>query len=274
MSAPEPHSFDAAVALEPLADGRWLGRTHPGYANMVGPFGGITAAQALAAVLRAPERVGEPVAATFNFCAPVADGPFQIDARAVRTNRTTQHWSVTLQQAGGVVMTATVVSAIRREGFTHDEHGMPAVAPPEALPRAGGSALNAAWLQRYDMRVVEGSLPAEWDGAERDDSRSRLWVRDDPPRALDAAALTALADVFFPRIWRRRARPVPVGTVSMTVYYHADAALLAGAGDGWLLAQAQGQAFRGGFHDQTAQLWRRDGALLATTHQVVYFKTA
>ena len=78
--------------------------------------------------------------------------------------------------------------------------------------------------------------------------------------------------MFFPRIWRRRATLVPIGTVSMTVYFHADAALLAATGTGYLLGQAQAQAFRNGYFDQTAQLWNEAGDLLATTHQVVYYK--
>ena len=55
------HPFDEAVALQRQTDGGWLGHTHTGYANMVGPFGGITAAQALTAVLQHPDRLGEPV---------------------------------------------------------------------------------------------------------------------------------------------------------------------------------------------------------------------
>ena len=34
----------------------------------------------------------------------------------------------------------------------------------------------------------------------------------------------------------------------------------------------QAQAFRNGYFDQTAQLWNEAGELLATTHQVVYYK--
>jgi hypothetical protein len=97
-------------------------------------------------------------------------------------------------------------------------------------------------------------------------------VRDNPPRPLDFASLTALSDVFFTRIWRRRASRVPVGTVSMTVYYHADTAHLAATGTGYLLAQAQAQAFRKGYFDQTAQLWNEAGELVVATHQVVYYK--
>jgi len=58
----------------------------------------------------------------------------------------------------------------------------------------------------------------------------------------------------------------------MTLYFHADAAELAAVGAGYLLAQAQAQAFRGGYFDQTAQLWSEAGALLATSHQLVYYK--
>ena len=58
----------------------------------------------------------------------------------------------------------------------------------------------------------------------------------------------------------------------MTVYFHADSGQLAATGSGYLLGQAQGQAYRNGFFDQTGQLWNRQGQLLASTHQIVYFK--
>ena len=103
-------------------------------------------------------------------------------------------------------------------------------------------------------------------------SLTRMWVGDEPPRPLDAAALTALCDVFFPRIFVRRATLVPVGTVTMTVYFHADSAQLQACGSSYLLAQARAQAFRNGYFDHTAQMWNEAGILLATTHQVVYYK--
>ena len=70
----------------------------------------------------------------------------------------------------------------------------------------------------------------------------------------------------------RRATLVPVGTVTMTVYYHADSAQLQASGTSYLLAQARAQVFRNGYFDHTAQLWNEAGVLLATTHQVVYYK--
>lgn len=269
----EQHAFDAAVALQPDGEGRWLGHTSPAYANMIGPFGGITAAQALSAVLRHPGLLGEPVACTFNFAAALADGPFEVEARPARTNRSTQHWNVEMRQAGQPVLTATAVTAVRRETWSStSEMPFPAVPRPLDVPTPKAPARRVEWTRRYDMRFIEGGLPEDWDGTDHGSSRSRLWMRDEPPRALDFASLTALADVFFPRLWRRRSSPVPIGTVTMSVYFHAGSAQLRATGEGHLLGQAQAQAFRNGFFDQTAQLWNEAGELLVTTHQVVYYK--
>jgi acyl-CoA thioesterase len=266
----ESHPFDTAIALQPQADGSWRGHTSPAYANMVGPFGGITTAQLLNAVLLHPQRLGEPVSLTVNFCAAVRDGSFVVQARAVRTNRSTQHWLLELQQDGEVQSTATVVTAVRRSTWSLDEEPLPACPPPAQVPLAG-EMLPLEFVNRYEMRPVAGDLPRVWDGTGHS-SLSQIWMRDQPPRVLDFAALAALADVFFPRIYMRRALEVPAGTVSMTVYFHASAQQLAGVGTGYLLGQARAQAFRNGYFDQTSQLWSEDGTMLASTHQIVYYK--
>ena len=269
------HPFDQAVTLHQQPDGLFFGATQPAYNNMVGPFGGITAAVLLQAVLQHPQRLGEPIALTVNFAGAVADGPFTVNARPVRTNRSTQHWVVELAQpgAGGqpqVATTATVVTAVRRSTWGDSEVPMPSVPTPAAVPQAhipGG----VAWLSRYAMHLISGALPQQWDGSSAP-SLTQMWVRDAPARTPDFASLAALADVFFPRIWLRRATRVPVGTVSMTVYFHCSAAQLAAVGSSHLLAQARGQAFSNGFFDQTGLLWAADGALLCSTHQTVYYR--
>ncbi|MDQ3270705.1 MAG: thioesterase family protein, partial [Pseudomonadota bacterium] len=101
------HPFDAAVALQPQADGTFLGHTSAAYANMVGPFGGVTAAQALNAVLQHSQRLGDPISLTVNFAAALDDGPFIVSVRPARTNRSTQHWVIEMQQNGETVLTGT-----------------------------------------------------------------------------------------------------------------------------------------------------------------------
>lgn len=264
------HPFDAAVALQPREGKTFAGRTSPAYANFIGPYGGITAAQCLNAVLRHPDRLGDPVAFTINFAAAVADGEFVVRPRAARTNRSTQHWTLEMLQGDEVVATATALTAVRRPTWGGHEAHLPEAPPPGEVARTARHGVE--WLQRYEMRFVLGMIPRDWDGSGVHESLSRLWVRDDPPRPLDFASLAALCDVFFPRIWLRRARQTPLGTVSMTVYFHAGAAELERVGSGYLLAQARGQGFGSGYFDHAGQLWSEDGSLLATTHQVMYYK--
>jgi acyl-CoA thioesterase len=266
-----PHPFDQAIALKATGEHTFTGATSPAYANMVGPYGGITAATALHAVLQHPALLGEPVSLTVNFCAAVADGTFEVTAVPARTNRSTQHWTIAITQGDETVLTATALTAVRRDTWAAVEHTMPEVPAPEAvpLPTARG---RVEWINRYEMRFIEGSFPGVWDERDQGHSRTRQWVRDQPPRPLDFVSLTAMADVFSPRLWHRRAKFVPLGTVSITVYFHASAALLAANGERHLLGQARGQAFGQGFFDHSAQLWNQDGVLLATSHQIVYFK--
>ena len=194
----------------------------------------------------------------------------------MRTNRSTQHWTLSILQpdadgAPVVTTTATAVTAVRRETWSVGDVPMPEVPKPtdhQAIVAPPGAV---EWLNRYEMRPITGFIPRTWDGS-GDHSLTQLWMRDAPPRALDFCALAALADVFFPRVWLRRARQVPAGTVSITVYFHATAEQLQATGTGFLLGQARGQEFRNGFFDQTVQLWNEAGTMLATSHQIVYYK--
>ncbi|WP_353237912.1 thioesterase family protein [Limnohabitans sp.] len=270
------HPLDEAIDLRASArqdlSQEFTGATHPAYANMVGPFGGTTAAQLLQAALLHPDRLGEPVALTVNFAAPVADGEIRFVARPVRTNRSTQHWIIEAHQTVGVVATATAVFAVRRETWSDVEAVMPSKVPePDAVSRMPVKGMPA-WPQRYDMRFVEGAFPSAFDEQEQTHSRSTLWVRDEPARALDFASLAALSDSFFPRIYIRRRRRAMIGTVSLTTYFHADSALLAQVGTRHVLGVAKALNYRHGYFDQTGELWSPEGQLLASTHQLVYFK--
>ena len=270
-----PHSFDQALVLESTAPGLLRGHTSPAYWNMVGPFGGITAATALRAILLHPDRLGDPLSLTVNYAGALSTGPFTVQATPVRTNRSTQHWTVSILQTDAqgeqvVTTTATAVTAVRRETWSLADVAMPTVPGPEGLD-AYPPAPGIEWFGRYDLRPVTGALPRQWNG-QGDSSLSQVWMRDNPARPLDFCALAALADVFFPRVWLRRAVHVPAGTVSITVYFHASAAQLATTGTGYVLGQARAQEFRNGFFDQTVQLWSEGGTMLATSHQIVYYK--
>lgn len=264
------HPFDVAVQLDAVGPGVRRGRTRPEWANMVGPFGGITAAAVIRAIETHPDRVGEPLAFTINYAAPIADGTFDLSLRPVRTNRTNQHWSAEVSQDAEVKATATAVFATARDSWSDTEARPPSAPPPEQVaPRNMGHVV--AWAHLYDMRFVDGPLP-DGEGNASSSSTTTLWVRDKAQRRVDYPALAAICDVFYPRVFLRRGGPLPAGTISLTTYFLADQCQLDALGGDFVLATAHANRFSGGYFDQSAQVWSRDGVLLASTHQVVYFK--
>lgn len=266
------HPFDEAVALKALGEGRYAGATSPAYWNMAGPFGGVTAAVLLRAVLEEPARRGRPLAQTVNFCAAIAQGAFEIAVRLVRDGRSTQHWNVELTQGEVVAATASIVTGPSRETWSHLPASPPSMTPAADLPPMPTEG-RPGWLGRYEMRFERG---AAQPGDARPDApasaESRLWIRDVPARPLDYPALAALADAFVVRILQVRGDVPPVATVTLSTYFTADEAEMAAQADRPLIGVAGARIFRHGFNDQSAELWSDAGALLAVSHQLVWFK--
>ena len=260
--------FDTAIDLHPVGDSLFRGSTVPEWANMVGPFGGITAAALVRAIQLHPQCHGEPISLTVNYVAPIADGDFDVATKHVRTNRSNQHWIIEQSQGGEVKTTATAVFGVRRDTWADAEATPPAAPDPEGLEQA---ASPLTWFTNYDIRYVDGAVPA-MDGTESASSTTTLWARNNPPRPLDYAALTAVSDVFFPRVFLRRGQFIPAGTVTLAVYFHAGDEQITAAGDDFILGTARAHQFTRGYFDQTAHLWSRGGVPLVTSHQYVYFK--
>ncbi|MET4432061.1 acyl-CoA thioesterase [Mycolicibacterium sp. 624] len=264
------HPFDEALELTPTEPGRATGRTRSAWANMVGPFGGLTAALLLRAAENQPDRIGEPVALTVNFTAPVADGDFDIVCKVVRTNRTNQHWLMELWQDGAIKTNATAVFGVRRDTWSDTELEPLTVTGPDGLTSTGlPDAI--VWARNYETRFVEGAIP-DSDAGPSPSSTTTLWARDRQGRGWDHASLAAISDIFYPRVFLRRGAFLPAGTISLTTYFHADADDLAALNGDFVLGRATANRFSRGFFDQSAQVWSRGGELLSTSHQLVYFK--
>ena len=266
------HTLDQAVALERGGENLVRGRTVDAWANMVGPFGGTTAATMLQAILQHPERHGDPLALTLNYAGPVAEGEFEIEVLPTRTNRSNQHWWLEMRQGDQVVTTATAITALRRETWSETEVGPPGVPAPEDLTPAAADR-GVKWVDNYDMRFVTGAWQSVEDGQTSPDSTTTMWIRDTPPRPLDHVALTAMCDSFFPRSFLRLGRPIPAGTVTLTIHYLATTDEIAAQGTDFFLGSVHAHRFHGNYHDESARLWGRDGTLLATSHQLMYFKS-
>jgi acyl-CoA thioesterase len=271
MLTKTPHLFDEATRVT-AGDSRWQGWTSDDYWAFVGPFGGATAATILRALIDHPQRSGDPLSLTVNFCAPIAQGEFDLDVRLVKANRSTQYWCVELTQGGENVATlATAVFAERRPSWSHQPAPYPGATPFEQIqpyPR-----IKAPWANQYDFRFVEGY--PDFSGARKEapaSAYSKLWIADRVPRQIDMLSLMSMSDAFFARIFHARRELMPFGTVSLTTYFHADTEDLAAEDITRVLAVADAKIFHKSYGDQNGELWSPGGRLLATTTQIAYFK--
>ena len=264
--AQDEHPLDAALRMQWLGDDRFLGHTSDAYRNMVGPYGGITAAQMLQAMLQHPQRQGDPIALTVNYAAGVPDGPFEITAVPVRTGGSTQHWSASLASVKSdgtrpISTTAIAVFGTRRDTWEQTVAPMPELpGDDELVPMR--STTNAPWSQRYARRMYN----------DMDGQQALSLLADTPARPVDFPALAGLCDAFKPWIFVLRRERWAISTVSMNMYFHIAGDELAAVGPGPFVGRSRSNVIHRGFFDQESQLWARDGRLLATTQQTVWFK--
>jgi acyl-CoA thioesterase len=271
MLTKTPHLFDDATRVT-AGDSGWIGHTSQDYWAFIGPFGGITAATILRALSDHPERSGDPLSLTVNYCAPIVEGPFDLDVRLLKANRSSQHWSVELTQGGTEVAAfATAVFAVRRPSWSHQSVSFPG-APPFERTRPYPK-IAAPWVKQYDFRFVDGEPElSAGPNTEPASGFSKLWIGDRSPRKIDALSLMSMSDAFFARIFHVRRELVPIGTVSLTTYFHTDADDLAAEDITHVLATADAKVFHKSYGDQSGELWSPNGRLLATTTQMAYFK--
>lgn len=142
---------------------------------------------------------------------------------------------------------------------------------PEKVPSIPTDDLPP-WGQQYDMRIIQGTPLAFSKEKTSDTSLTQQWIKDKVERPLDFLSLTAISDAFFPHIYVRRRELVPIGTVSMTLYYHIIMSSLTSINIEPILGKIHGQQFYNGYFDQTVELWSNDGKLLVTSMLLVYYK--
>ncbi len=263
------HPFDEAITFQHHDRAGCVGQFPASYANMIGPFGGIIAAVLVQSVLLHPDRQGDLAAVTVNFAAPIGPEPYRIERQNIRTNRSNQHWQVQLHQQGHVCASATLLLTSPRQTWGDTELRMPVVPAVEDVPVLK-SGVGLGWMERYQFRFIEGQFQP--GSPEKHDALTRLWLRDQPPRPLDAVALVAMSDIFFPRVFVRKQQMMPAGTVTMTTYIHASASEFQASSDDFMMGEARACRYQQSYFDQRAELWSRTGVLLATSSQMVYFK--
>ena len=266
------HLFDQSTALKRTSgdapEVRFEGMASAHFKNMIGPYGGWSAAVLAKSLIEAAGPEMELVSITTDFLAGAREGPVTLDVVCDRGGKNTQFWNASLTAKGdkGPSNKAMGILSRRRETIAWTEGSRPDAPPPEDCDRAN---LPMAWSRTVEMRPTQS--PPFGKGIDRTDNLA--WIRLDPARPLDAVALVALADTPTPRLFFVTGEFGMVATVSMTVYLHASPEDYAAVGTDYMLIETHAARGGRGFYDQHARIWSRDGRLLATTQQIVWYKT-
>jgi hypothetical protein len=97
-------------------------------------------------------------------------------------------------------------------------------------------------------------------------------VRETSGRTVDHLQLTYLSDARPPRSFYWSDGPRPSATLTLSVYFHATEQELASAGDDDVLSEAFGTRGARSTSEEHLRLWSRQGALLATSEQLAWYR--
>ncbi|HVV82570.1 MAG TPA: thioesterase family protein [Kofleriaceae bacterium] len=230
-----------------------------------GAYGGLV----LGALVRAAEaseadRARRVRVVTGELCAPVLPGAATIAVAHVRRGSGVTYADARVVQGAEVVARASVLLAGDRKVPTPAiERAAPALPPAAAMAVAPPPSPPAPPFTRHvDFRPT-GPLP--FSGAAEASTRASGYVSMRVPlAAIDAPAMVALLDAWWPAVLAAMPAPRPMATVSYTADLLADPAGVDPAAP--LAYTARTEAAAGGFVVELRELWQ-DGRLLALNQQ-------
>lgn len=256
--------------LTSLGMGVWTTEAGPEWRNPNGPlWGGYSIGLCLAVVAAEPEARGEPLSITLTYVAGLSAGTVEVRTRRLRQGGSIGVWEVELRPAGATeVSVHAIVTMARRPATPSFAFAqMPDASDPEGLPlqpRPGGS-------QHFGSRAFERRTSETFPIQPAASSRSTAWVR---PKLgpWNKTLLGMLTDSSPPRAFYALGHTVMTTTVTLTIYLHATAEEVAAAGEDYLLVEYEGRVGGGGATDERSSYWRRDGKLLATSEQLLWYR--
>lgn len=261
---------DDLFALTAVGPGRWTTQAGPEWKNPNGPlWGGYPIGLCVKVMAAEPEATGEPLSITLTYVAALTEGEIEVRTRRLRQGGSIGVWEVDLRPAGvdHASVHAIVTMAKRPATPPFSFAQMPDAPDPDSLPplvlpggprHFGAHAFERRTTERFPIQPSASSYTTAW-------VRPRLgpW---------DKALLGMLTDNSPPRAFYAFGHAVMTTTLSLTVYLHATAEEVAQAGDDYLLVQCEGRVGGGGASDERSSYWRRDGKLLATSEQLVWYR--
>jgi len=261
--------FREATRVLRLDDGLFEADVPDGWQQGRGAFGGLVFGILVrAACASEPDPVRVLRSFSSDIAGPVLPGPARVRVRVLRRGKTLTNLQAELEQAGAVVAVCTLTLS----GPRHIESAAaPSLEVPPDAQRSWrevpvtlvGPPFGPVFAPHYEYRNL-GPLPLS-GGTE---AISAGFVRENPAardsthdttvaasRELDAPAITALLDTYWPALFPISARPFAMTTVSFASQYLSSAGLPA---DEPLFFRARAHVQSEGYCVEFRELWSRE----------------
>ncbi len=259
-------TFDEALSLTP-ADDAFSAEVSPEWSQGRAAFGGLAVGLCLRAIERrvSPERSLRSALA--QFVAAVEPGPARVEVTVRRVGKAvTQVESRVVQGDEPRCVVLASYGAARPSLIALASAPPPRHPPPDAVerfPYVEGAAPR--FTQRFEYAWEPERFP--FIGA----SRASLggWIRHREPTRADAASLAALVDAWPAPVLPLLTAPAPASSVTWML--DVVATIPPGGFDAgrWWRFEAEADAAAGGYADVTGRLWSDEGALVATSRQLM-----
>jgi acyl-CoA thioesterase len=253
--------FERDTAVRARGDGIFDCDLRSDWWVVLGPNGGYLGAVVVRALSADPELGPRPLRSiTLHYLGPPRAGPAEVHVEVDRHGRSVSFMRARLVQVGRTLITAAAVFADDRDGLELDLVDAPHVSPPEDTPALPDAPDGPPFSREFDYRPAIGT-PLFGGG---DEALTGGWFSCRDERALDAAMLVALTDAWFPAVFVMGTEPLAVPTLELTVHLRGR---LPREYD-WTLGRFRTRLARAGFLEEEAEIFSREGALLAQARQL------
>lgn len=261
--------FEKDTAADPLGDGRyainlsdrwWVGR---------GPNGGYVAALLLRAMTAESNLAGSDAlparSLNVHFFRPPEAGPAEVEVTLEHDGRVTRFLSARMIQDGEVKAKAMAVFSGEREGPDFDKSEMPDAPPPENLKEMDTTQAPVAVFGRYRAMMISG-----FPGEAGDKAATMGWIRLRDEQPVDPVLAAAVLDVWFPAPFVVFEELPFAPTLEYTV--HFPRTIPEPGPPDWNLIRLTAEEGTEGHFSEDAELWSRDGRLLAKARQMALLR--
>jgi acyl-CoA thioesterase len=253
--------FETDTSVRARGDGVWDCDIRPDWWVGAGPNGGYLGAIVVRALGADPQLGSRPLRSiTLHYVGRPAEGPAEVQVEADRHGRSVSFLRARLVQEGRQMASAVAVFADDRDGLELDQLDRPAVTAPEGTAELPDLAEAPPFSRQFAYRPAIGTTT--FGGG--DEALTGGWLRLRRERPLDAALLVALTDSWFPAVFAMSTEPLAVPTLELTVHLRGRLP----RDSEWTLGRYRTRLARHGLLEEDAQIFSREGELLAESRQL------